>query len=314
MSLERNPGAWSVRASGLLRALGCVALGGAAAASAVGCTAYSTAKNIPINCSAESAYDIQPIYTFDTTAAVNFYGSGDHPDADVSYAVDPLTDGARCGSTSALVLHTDHNNNWGSLFGIYSFGPKDASAFQGLSFWARAPGNTTKAFTVLLDDTNTVNPNMPAVCNIDGGVTPVDSGSAVCKNYCTDGGIGGGQGTYTDPTTGTVVSGATSSAPPPDACGNSYGAVLQITSGWQFYTMPFGEFHQAAQPNRVPNMHFTSEGSISGTGLLTSALMGFTIRMPAEADMNLDLSHLGFYRPKTKGDGAIDAPQDARGQ
>jgi hypothetical protein len=318
MSRARTSRAWLVRAVKLLGALHCAALGGTAlvvVSGAVGCTAYSTVKNVPIDCAAESAYDIEYIYTFDTTAAVNFYGSGDHPDADVGVAVDPLTDGARCGSTSALLLHSDHNNNWGSLFGIYSFGPKDASAYQGVSFWARAPGNTTKAFTVLFDDTNTSNPNMPAVCNVDGGTTPapVDSGSNVCKNYCTDGGVGG-QGTYTDPMTGTVVSGATSSAPPPDACGNEYGAVLQVTSGWQFYTMPFGEFHQAAQPNRVPNAHFSNAGSVPGTDLLTSALMGFTIRMPAEADINLYLSHLGFYRPKTKGDGAIDAPQDVRGQ
>src|SRR5665213_2210036 len=76
---------------------------------AVGCNAYPTLKNVPIDCTADSAYDIQYVYTFDTTASTMFYGSGDHPsDADVSQmpAVQSLTDGARCGSTTALLLHT----------------------------------------------------------------------------------------------------------------------------------------------------------------------------------------------------------------
>jgi hypothetical protein len=314
MNFGRNPGAWSVRAGRLLRAaLGSAALGSAAMASVVGCTSYSTLKPFVIDCSAEAAYDVQYIYTFDsTTATINFYGSGDHPDASVSAQVEPLTDGARCGSASALVLHSFHNDDWGSLFGIYSFGPRDESAYQGLSFWARAPGNTTKSFTVLFDDTNTENTTTPAVCNVDAAMPPsaVDSGSEVCKNYCTDGGMGM-QGTYTDPATGTVVGGATNSAPPPDSCGNEFGTVLQVTGNWQFYTLPFGDFHQAAQPNRVPNAHFTDVGSAPGTYLLTSALMNLVFRMPSEADINLELSHLGFYRPKAASDGAVDAPRDA---
>ncbi len=294
--------------------LALLALGGA-----FGCNAYPTLKNVPIDCNADSAYDFQYIYSFDTTtASLQFYGSGDHPDADVSTTpiVQPLTDGARCGSTTALLLHSYHNDDWGSLFGIYAFGPRDESAYQGLSFWARSPGNTTKAFTALLDDTNTENLAMPATCSLDAGTapSPVDGGSVVCKNYCMPDGGTSGVGYGIDTTTGLPIGGATTTAPPADACGNSYYVVPQVTSGWQFYTFPFTEFRQLAEPNRVPNAHFPGTESSPGTHLLTSALMGLTFRMPPEADMNLWLSHLGFYRKKTGGDAGVDTPQDGRGQ
>lgn len=289
-----------------------------ALAGTLGCNAYPTLKPVPPDCSADLGYDFQYVYTFDAVSSTNFYGSGDHPDADVSVAptVQSLTDGARCGSTTALLLHTEHNNDWGSLFGIYSFGPRDESPYEGLSFWARSPGNTSKSFTVLLDDTNTENLATPANCSLDAGTppSPVDSGSVVCKNYCMpDGGTGGVSYGY-DPSTGLTVGGATTNAPPADACGNSYYVLAQVTTGWQFYTFPFAQFRQLAEPNRVPNSHFTDTGSVPGTELLTSALMGLTFRMPPESDMNLWLSHLGFYRKKVAGDGAVDAPADATGQ
>ena len=287
-----------------------LALGGA-----LGCNAYPTLKNVPIDCTADSAYEFQYIYTFDTTASTTFFGSGDHLDADVSAmpAVQTLTDGDRCGSTTALLLHTEHNNDWGSLFGLYSFGSKDESAYQGLSFWARSPGNTSKAFTILLDDSNTYSA-VPAICSLDAGTpaAPVDSGSAVCTNYCKPDGGSTGMAYGINVLTGQPIGGATTTAPPPDACGNQYYVVAQVTSGWQFYTFPFTEFRQLPEPNMVgPNGHFTNTGDLAPvTDLVTSALMGLTFRMPPEADMNLWLSHLGFYRKKTGGDGGVDAPQD----
>jgi hypothetical protein len=322
MSLRRTSRARLTRAGSpcaraLAFALGGAALGGAALGGALGCNAYPTLKNVPIDCTADSAYEFQYIYTFDTTDPTNFFGSGDHPsDADATTMPEPITDGARCGSTSALVLHTDHNNDWGSLFGIYSFGPKNAAAYEGLSFWARAPGNTSKGLTILLDDTNTENLAMPATCSLDAGAppSPVDGGSIVCKNYCMpDGGTGGVSYTV-DQNGQVVVGGATTNAPPADACGNQFSVVAQVTAGWQFYTFPFAKFLQLREPNKVPNSHFPDPKASPGTFLLTSALMGLTFRMPPEADMDLWLSHLGFYRKKTGGDGAVDAPQDARRQ
>ena len=54
-----------------------------------------------------------------------------------------------------------------------------------------------------------------------------------------------------------LISGATITAPPPDACGNSYSTVLPVTTDWQLYTIPFSQFHQTAMPNRVPNAALT---------------------------------------------------------
>ena len=56
--------------------------------------------------------------------------------------------------TRSLVITSANNNEWGSLFGFNGFGPKDASAYEGMAFWARAPLGSNTGFTILLDDLN----------------------------------------------------------------------------------------------------------------------------------------------------------------
>jgi hypothetical protein len=267
-------------------------------AGAGGCTAYPTEKNLPLDCSVEDAYDFQSIDNFETVGTANLWTAGDTTNADVSVSVQALTDGPRCGSTAALEILSAHNNDWGSLFGFNNFGPRDESAWEGLSFWARAPGNTTKGFTVLLDDPNTATS------------TSVTSN---CTQYATaDGGSSSPTMTIYDPSTGMAISGATTSAPPPNACGNSYQTVVTVTTSWQLYTIPWGKFQQTAMPNRVPNADLTDKGPVAGTGLLISQLLNLTLRMPKEADMELWIDNLSFYRKKgaagANGDGGTDAP------
>jgi hypothetical protein len=280
---------------------------------AVGCTPYPTLKApVPADCSAEDAYDVVPIDRFEMAGGPSpGWTSFDMtPGATTTATIEALTDGARCGSTAALLIAASGNNDWGSLFGFNNFGPRDASAFQGMSFWARAPGNTTKAFTILLDDTNTTNPNS-TMCAVDAGAppAPTDAGAA-CRNYCNDGGAGGPSPTYIDPLTGMVIGGATGDAPPADACGNSYATVVQVGFDWRFYTISFEKFHQAATPNQVPNATFTQTGPVPGTGLLTDRLVNLIFRMPKEAVMRLWIDNLGFYSKKAPGavgDGGGDA-------
>ncbi|HVZ85913.1 MAG TPA: hypothetical protein VHG72_03040 [Polyangia bacterium] len=274
-----------------------------------GCTAYSTLKsNVSLDCSITNAYDFKIIDHLNQVTSEGqgaFWTSADHSDAgaaSMSAQGVALTDGARCGETAALEITGAHNDDWGSLSGYNNLGTFDASAYEGLSFWARSPGPSSKSFTVLLADPNCYNP-----------ATDPTPPTAYCTNYSTDGGTSS-TGVVTDPSTGMVLSSGTLTAPPlPDACTNYYQAVVTVTAGWQLYTIPFGQFQQTAEPNRVPNTDLTVVGTAPGTALLTSALKLLDIRFPRESVIDLQLSDLGVYRRASTtdagADGAVDAAQ-----
>jgi hypothetical protein len=276
-------------------------LGGAA-----GCTTYSTLKPaVAVDCSVENAYDLKVIDAFDMPGAAPLWTSVDCAQLGATMTVGEVAmpDGPRCGSTTALEIKAAHNNVWGSLGGYNNFGPQDASAYQGIAFWARAYGATTEGFTVALDDPNTATTaGNPAIGNCTVYPTP-DAGC----------GSAASSGTITDPATGSVLSSGTSTAPvPANACGNSYTAPMLVSGVWQLYTIPFSRFHQAATPNQVPNAQLAETGSRQNNFLLTSQLLNLLLRMPKEADMDLWIDNLAFYRAKgwtPGGDGGIDAPQ-----
>ena len=270
-----------------------------------GCAAYPTVKDVPVNCSVENGYEFDLVDAFDKVGnPQTLWGfSGDsicNPpapgDASVSLAVEPIKGEARCGSTAALVLRASHCNDWGGMFGFNSLGVNgkglDRSKYEGMSFWARAPGNTSKGFTLLLDDANTA-----------AGVS-----DSRCKAYAADGGVQGqSTGTIVDQN-GNVISGVVGAAPLPDQCGNSYVAPVVVTSEWAFYPVPFSSFTQTATPNRVPNSVLTETGGIPGTGLLTSALWNLILRFPKESNLELWIDNLAFYRKATPDAGPDSAP------
>jgi hypothetical protein len=278
-------------------------LGGLAA-----CSTYSTFKEVPTNCSVEGGYDFDPnsTFPFETAADATTWwspsgdpfcnGNDGGPARSISLSVDPIEGGSRCGSSkAALVFHAAHCNDWGALVGFSNFGPRDESAYEGMSFWARSPGNTGKGFSIVMDDANTVG----------------NTAGANCTNY--DGGSPGQvtAGTY-DPATGTPISGSTGAAALPDQCGNSYSAVVAVTGVWRFYTIPWSEFTQLAQPNRVPNSALTQTGGVPGTGLLTSKLWTLILRLPKESETDLWLDNLSFYRKKGSLAGADAGPDAAQ--
>lgn len=275
------------------------------------CSTYPTFKGLATDCTVENSYQFYDPVTDRQKAALaldnfaNWYASADYvPDAgaltgdaalaSVAFAqvtpVDPIPDGAVCGATSAGVIRFSHNNDWGGLFGPWDFGttPVDASDWDGISFWARAPGNTTKGLTLSLNDTNTES----------------DGNGGSCQNYTIDGGTSAQQGSTQggiDPSTGTPLSGSgTTRAPFPNECANLYTVAIELTTDWSFYAIPFSDFQQAAQPNRVPNSVFDA-GTVPGTGLLKSALRHFVLRLPKAAVAELWLAKLRFYKNKVPG-------------
>jgi hypothetical protein len=260
-----------------------------------GCTAYSTLNPpAPVDCSVTAAYDFDPM----AFPVGNFYGSGDMTVGSIITPMGLPDAGAICGVMSGLEIQASHNNDWGCLVGFYGVGPRNESAYEGVSFWARSPGATNKSFTLAIDDANTY------------GTTP-DAGT-FCTNYYPDGGMAiNPSGTVYDPATNMPISGVSTMAPPPNACGNSYVMVMTVTADWQFYTVPFTQFHQAATPNRVPNADLMQTGSVPGSALLSNSLWNIVFRMPREAVTDLWIGNLGFYRHKVPGtgsDGGVDSP------
>jgi hypothetical protein len=274
----------------LAEAVSLLVLGGASA-----CTPYSTFKNLPLDCDVESRYELQSIDTFEMLGATPGWTAADGSGGAVmTGGVETIPDGARCGSSTALVIRGVGNNDWGSLFGFNNFGPRDASAYEGLAFWARAPGSSNKSLTVLFDDPNTA--------------VPPTTTDANCKDYGIDGGTGTGT---VDPGSGMVIPGSVTDAPEPDQCGNSYGVIRVVTMDWRFYTVPFALFQQGHTPNRVPNEALMETGATPGTTLLTSQILNLILRMPKAVATELWIDNLSFYRQPsaTGGDGGVDAPQ-----
>lgn len=303
MKLERRSDGQSSRGARLL-----VCAGGVLSC-VLGCSTYPTLKPVVIDCTADSGDDFLQIDNFDTVGGMPFYTASDMTSAAPTATVETFPDGMRCNSNVGMVLRSSAHNDWGSLFGFSNFGPRDASAYEGVSFWARGRGNSSTSFTLLLDDPNTSNP-LTATCGADAGAPAADAGPVdVCKNYCMpDAGVGAPMNTYVDPMTGMAVGGSTSAAPPTDACGNGYSAVQVVTGDWRFYTVPFARFQQGYMPNRVPNSVLKVTGTVAGTGLRTAALQNFVIRFPKEANVELWFDNLQFYRPKKAGsDGGSDA-------
>jgi hypothetical protein len=230
--------------------------------------------------------------------------------------VEPIEGNGRCESTQSLVIRVSHHNDWGINCSFNSFAdhivnpdgswmytPRDESAWEGLSFWARAPGNVSKGFTIYLDDANTT--------VMDPNSTP----GGHCKIYsAADGGLGGSTiNAAVDPATGQVVSGSAIATRLPDETGNnkgnSYYDVVTVTSEWAFYTIPWGQFAQQAYPNRVPNSVLTETGNVPGTALLTNKLFFLSIRPPKEAPFELWMDKVSFYRKKGHGpDAGSNAP------
>lgn len=281
------------------------------------CSKYPTSKDLPIDCAAENGYELYTKDPNDSSADLtldNFakwYGSPDYtPDGGsvggyvASASVTGPTpiadapDGGVCGYTTAGVFRASHNDAWGGLFGNYAFGssPVNASDWEGIALWARAPGPTSKGFTLSLNDENTT------------AGSPAAAGSPAVPSFCTAygtdaGAASPGQGSTTvtyDPNTGTpITGGGITRAPYPNECGNGYSTVITVTTDWQFYPVPFADFQQGATPNRVPNSVFDA-GNVTGTGLLTSGLRYFGIRMPVESEVDLEIARMAFYRKKAQ--------------
>ncbi len=292
-----------------LRPLALVALAPLPAGLAIA-SCVTSAQRLPyaIDCDAGAPYTIRVYESYELNDPSNlapWYGAGDFtPGATITTTPNGSTipatriEGAgRCGSQYALLLESHNHHDWGSTFGDYRIGtystpaPLDVSQYEGVAFWARDPGYTsryegptTKSIVLNLVDVH----GTPGIAT---GYMVTYDGSA-CTNYIFDAGgavnIPINVGTGSTPTGSQPVQGIVY---PADACNSAlFTLPIVLSDEWQLYTIPFSAFKEPALPNREPN------------GLDVSALMSFTISVPKEEQLEQWIDDLGFNRTNA-GDG-----------
>ncbi len=288
-----------------------------------GCSARAAPAPAVVDCvAADRPYDFWVVENYDD-GNFGWYGYGDStPGASWlgegtttnSPPAQPIENGGPCGpglpsapSGSALLLeahgYQDYGNGWGSYnLGVsyngtpgpqqlnsdggscpYAVCPIDASAYAGVTFWARSydPSGlpTTKGFTFEINDKKSYGGSPQSTA---------DASTDSCVNYDA-GFLPNGTATYSASTsggTGPAGGGTTSAEPPANACGNSFNYELLTTDQWQLYTLPWSVFNQLPKPNRI------------ATGFDPSSFYQILVVAPKEARSELWIDSVGFYRAK----------------
>lgn len=241
----------------------CTAFG---AALLCACSSNVEQRVYELDCGVNDDYDFTIAQPMEGTATTWFTFGDQTPDSTTTLELRPLPDG-RCGSTAALVLTSTGHTDWGAGFGEYNMptAPLDATGYEGVSFWARAPvPHTSTGFLLSVNDRNTIMNGMvctqPMVAAAGGGYTYNEAGMIVP--------VGG-------------------ELPAANDCGNAFQRVVTVTRNWELYLLPFTSFQQQAQPNRIPS------------GLDPSGIYQFTINIPKDSIIELWIDDLGVYRRRT---------------
>src|SRR6185369_17930272 len=117
------------------------------------------------DCTQGGAYEFDPIFDF-TGGMSNWYLYADNTPGGI-----PNTDGGskvnivqldppgRCSDTGIVKLQASGHDFYGAGFGDYyhnsAITRANGTGYEGISFWARSPGNTDKTFMLYVDDGRT---------------------------------------------------------------------------------------------------------------------------------------------------------------
>jgi hypothetical protein len=263
---------------------------------AVGCATKPRAVTSAVDCTQGDAYEFSNISNF-TGGAAGWYlyadntpGGIPNPTVTSNVEIVLLDPPGRCGDTGVIELKASGHNFYGSGFGDYMHNGAatraDGTGFEGISFWARSPGNTDKTFMMYVDDGRTiVLPPTPSDAGLDGGDVagpgdiapgtrcrlppPQTLGQPACY-------FGGSQ----PPSTPTRV-------PEPDECGNQFHTYVTTTDDWQLFLLPWDQLQQWPCPNRL-------EG-----GLDHADLAKIEIKFIQGSTYDLWLDNIAFYRRRT---------------
>jgi hypothetical protein len=271
---------------------------------AAGCATKPRAATSTVDCAQAEAYEFRSISDF-TGGQAGWYQYADAtpggvPDPTVTsnVAIVLLDPPGRCGDTGIIELEASGHNFYGTGFGDYVHNDQGSRAngagYDGISFWARSPGNTDKTFLLSVDDGQTIVLRPPAP---DAGLLP--AATPADQDLDGDGFVGPGdiaRGTRCRlPPTETLVRvacyssatlppAAATRVPEPDECGNQFHAYVTTTDDWQLFLLPWDELVQWPCPNRL-----------SG-GIDPADIAGFTITFIQGSTYDLWLDNIAFYR------------------
>jgi hypothetical protein len=273
-----------------------------------------------VDCTVADAYDFKPFALFEG-GDPGWYlytdltpGGVPNPDAGSNVQVTQLNP-PRCGSTGAIELLAYGNNYWGAGFADWQHNAKSGEAsgdgYQGISFWARSPGNTDKTFLLRVDDDRTLN-NPPTVTKPNPDAGPCDDPCVCIKNLPRiqggdqdldgDGCLGPGDiaadsrcqlppaQKIGDPACyygGVQAPDAVTRVPQPGECGNSFHTYVTTTEDWQLYLLPWSRLVQWPCPNRLAG------------GIDPAHIRKIEVRLEQGTHYDIWLDDIQFYRLRT---------------
>jgi hypothetical protein len=284
---------------------------------AVGCGANDRQASAVVDCSVADAYEFSPFSKFDGNQTGWFMYADNtpgaqYPDFSKGSNVTMVEDApARCGDTAMVELRASGHNFYGAGFGDYAHNEGgeptaagtvqrfpnngsrgDGTGYEGISFWARSPGNTDKTFVLYVDDGRTW-------VHRKATTAPTEEPPEFGQDLDGDGVIGPGDiyrftrcripppddlgrpacyyGGALPPSTPTRV-------PAPDECGNRFHTSITTTENWQLFLLPWSQLVQFPCPNRL-------EGGIDPADIAQ-----VEIKMVQGTNYDVWLDNVEFYR------------------
>ena len=263
-----------------------------------GCGVNNPRPRTTVDCSVVDAYDFRNIFDFSGSGQSGWFEYADNTPGGVdSQQVVPLNP-PLCGNTWALELQAYGDNYYGAGFGDWennaASSRADGTGYEGISFWARSPGNTDKTFMLYLDDGRTFVERLPSP---GGGLLPV--ATPADQDLDGDGFVGPGdiaRGTecrlppiqalgYPACYYGGVLPPATPTrVPAPDECGNQFHTYITTTEDWQLFLIPWKELVQWPCPNRLK------------AGINAADIAQIEIKLLQGTVYDIWLQNIAFYR------------------
>jgi hypothetical protein len=282
--------------------------GALAVASAASCATKPRLAVSTDYCAEADAYEFRNISDFTSGQsgwflyADNTPGGVPDPAANSNVQVVQVDPPGRCGDTGMVELQAYGHNFYGTGFGDYAHNQAssraDGTGYDGISFWAKSPGNTDKTFLFTVDDGRTIKLSLDPT---DGGLpvaTPADQ-DLDGDGFIGPGDIARGTRCRIPPSTklaspacyagGTQPPSTTSRVPEPGECGNQFHTYVTVTAEWQLYRIPWAELVQWPCPNRL-------EGGIDHADI---AEMEILFIQGSVFDLWLD--NIAFYRSRLDG-------------
>jgi hypothetical protein len=237
----------------------------------------------PPDCAQMDKYELQPVPGFFSGRWYSVPDRTNQQGVETSLVtVTPLftaTTPPLCELNEGILFKSTGNHDWGSFIGVYHDPSStdvplplvggDATGFEGLSFWAKSlydKGLTLELTDITSDDE--AGECQPSTFYLN------DAGMRVC----TDAGMQVGNPEFNDKY----------GVPVPNACGNSFDAMVLLTERWAFYTIPFKSFRQTRQdPSLKPN------------GIDVAHIWRLLIRAPRGAVVEASFANLAWYRKAT---------------